>query len=214
MPRRDAPAMSAWRESPTWTTSCGRTRRDSRAASKIRGRGLYVLADSDVITASNRKPFRSRMSIRNSWSAFENDGSRNSVQSGEDRGHLRVGLRLPPQRDEVVHVRSRVPLDSVLAERLPEAALRDFFQGEKGFPLRAEEVTVPGCEERLRIERESVVIAHGARDPNQDVPARVDDRPERVERDRADHVVFKRTAPPLSLSAPTEVATGLPRTGT
>src|SRR2546428_13898010 len=90
----------------------------------------------------------------------------NPAKSGEDRGPPRVRLPLPPQRDEVVHVRSRVPLDSVLAERLPEAALRDFFQGEEGFTLRAEEVPVPGCEERLRIERELVVIAHGARDAN------------------------------------------------
>src|SRR5947209_1885848 len=56
---------------PDVDTSSGRTRSDSRAASKIRGRGLYVCADSDVMTASNRRALRWRISKRNSWSALE-----------------------------------------------------------------------------------------------------------------------------------------------
>src|SRR5207247_7901757 len=124
----------------------------------------------------------------------------------EDRRDFAVRLALPPKVDEAIDVRRGGRLDAVLAERLPEAVFGDLRQREERGGLRREEVTVPRREEGLRVEARPLILAHGAGDADEHVPSRIDESPERVERDRSYHRFLPRTTSPLSLSTAAEVA--------
>src|SRR5213594_316683 len=143
---------------------------------------------------------------------IRDDGPRDTIERIEDSRDFGVRLRLPPQRDEAIDVRPRGRLDSVLAKRLLEAVFRDLRQREERGGLRREEVTVPRREERLRVEARPLILTHGAGDADEHVPSRIDEGPERVERDRSYHRFLPRTRSPLSLSTAAEVAEGLHRT--
>src|SRR3989442_1279475 len=140
---------------------------------------------------------------------IRDDGPRDAIQRIEDPRDFGVRFRLAPQGDEAIDIRLGGRLDAVLAKRLLEAVFRDLRQREEWSGLCREEVTVPGREEGLRVEAWPLILAHGAGDADQHVPSRVDEGPERVERDRAHHRLLPRTRSSLSLSTAAEVAEGL-----
>src|SRR3989442_1674131 len=106
----------------------------------------------------------------------------------EDPWDLRIRLRPHPLLLEPLYVRRRVCLHLQVPEHPREAHLRRLDNREERVVVDAEEVVVPPGKEFSRADVEEVVPDDAGRDSQQRVLTRVDDRAERVKRDRPDPV--------------------------